>query len=243
MFVEESCLECHNSQGYRIGDVIGAISVSIPVNSLLREIKTNRLIILTGGILTVGLLLGILYFLTWRLVRKLDETQQELKKLASTDELTGLKNRRQIMKRLDEEFERAVRLTAPLCIIVLDIDHFKQINDSYGHPCGDQVLMQVAARLSENLRSYDSIGRIGGEEFLVISPGTAVDEAALLADRLLKTIRGTAFKDGPCTFDITISAGISMLSQADQNIDVLIRRADAALYKAKQGGRDMFVVQ
>jgi diguanylate cyclase (GGDEF)-like protein len=238
LFADSDCLNCHYSQGYRIGSVIGAISITIPISKLMGEIEANRLLIAISAILTVGILIGITYFLTWRLVIQLDEAQKSLKKLASTDELTGIKNRRQIMKRLDEEFERASRTKELLCIIILDIDHFKKINDTHGHPCGDQVLKQVANLMNENLRRYDSIGRIGGEEFLLVSPGSSLDDAATLAERLLQTIRSEEFGTGICRFSITISAGVTALSQTDSNVDSLIKRADMALYKAKHEGRN-----
>ena len=238
LYVEGSCLECHRTQGYHVGSVIGAISITIPIAGMLDEMKANRKLIILSGILTISLLVGIIYFLTWRLVIKLDETQNKLKMQASTDELTGLKNRRHIMKRLSEEFERATRLNDSLCIIIFDIDHFKRINDTYGHLCGDQVLKKVALQMSDNLRRYDSIGRIGGEEFLVIMPEASIQDATVLAERLLQTVRSDQFGDGTCSFAITVSAGIASLAAADKNVSSLIKRADSALYKAKENGRD-----
>ncbi|GAM09503.1 response regulator PleD [Geobacter sp. OR-1] len=240
--VEPDCLNCHSAQGYKAGDIIGAISISIPISKLMSEINANRLLISISAILTIGILVGITYFLTWRLVIQLDAAQKSLKKLASTDELTGIKNRRQIMKRLDEEFSRASRLGEPLCIIIMDIDHFKKINDTYGHPCGDRVLKQVASLITENLRNYDRIGRIGGEEFLLVSPGSSIDDARTLAERLRQTINNEQFGEGGCRFSITISAGVTALAQADDNVDILIKRADEALYEAKQSGRNRVVI-
>jgi diguanylate cyclase (GGDEF)-like protein len=238
LFVEPDCLTCHKSQGYKTGDIIGTMSISIPISQMVSEISANRLLISIAAILTIGILVGITYFLTWRLVIQLDAAQKSLKKLASTDELTGIKNRRQIMKRLEEEFERASRLHEPLCLIIIDIDHFKKINDSYGHPCGDQVLRQVASRMNDNLRRYDSIGRIGGEEFLLVSPGSTIDEAGILAERLRETICGEQFGEEPYRFSISISAGVTTLLETDSKVDTLIKRADEALYRAKHSGRN-----
>jgi len=242
LFVEASCMECHRSQGYHVGSVIGAISISTPATQMLQEIGANRKLIFAAAAVTIALLVGIIYFLTWRLVIKLDDAQKQLKKLASTDELTGLKNRRHIMQRLGEEFERSTRLNEPLCVIILDIDHFKQINDTHGHPCGDQVLKQVALSISDSLRRYDSIGRIGGEEFLIVMPGAFLEDARTLAERQLHTIRTESFSDGQNTFSLTISAGVSMLTPADKQVSSLIKRADSALYAAKQNGRDQVMV-
>lgn len=242
LFVEASCMECHRSQGYHVGSVIGAISISTPATQMLNEIGANKKLIIAAAALTIALLVGIIYFLTWRLVIKLDDAQKQLKKLASTDELTGLKNRRQIMQRLSEEFERSTRLSEPLCVIILDIDHFKRINDTYGHPCGDQVLKQVALSISDSLRRYDSIGRIGGEEFLIVMPGAFLEDARTLAERQLHTIRNESFSDGQNTFSLTVSAGVSMLAPTDKHVSTLIKRADSALYAAKQNGRDQIMI-
>ncbi|MSM40471.1 MAG: diguanylate cyclase [Geobacter sp.] len=242
LFVEASCMECHRSQGYHVGSVIGAISVSTPATQMMDEIGTNKKLVIAAAVLTITLLVGIVYFLTWRLVIKLDDAQKQLKKLASTDELTGLKNRRQIMQRLGEEFERSTRLDEPLCIIILDIDHFKRVNDTFGHPCGDQVLKQVALRISDSLRRYDSVGRIGGEEFMIVMPGAFLEDARTLAERQLHTIRNESFSDGQNTFSLTVSAGVSMLTASDKHVTTLIKRADNALYAAKQNGRDQVMV-
>ena len=161
-----------------------------------------------------------------------------MKKLASTDELTGLRNRRHTMRRLEEEYDRAVRLGEPLCLIILDVDRFKGINDRYGHPFGDVVLKSVAARLLETSRSYDVVGRIGGEEFLVITPGAALKEAMAHAERLLATIRGAVVGDGEREIFVTLSAGVTDFREGDSTAVALLKRADRALYRAKQEGRD-----
>ncbi|RII28820.1 MAG: diguanylate cyclase [Geobacter sp.] len=238
LFVEPSCLECHATKGYKVGDVIGAISITLPLSTYIRETRTNKILIIAAAALTICLLVTLIYVLTWRLVIKLDEVQKRLKKLASTDELTGLRNRRHIMKRLEEEFERAGRLNEPLCLIMLDIDHFKRINDTYGHPFGDLVLKRVARRLQEATRSYDITGRIGGEEFLVISPGTTAEEALHLAERLRTVVSQEPMGDGGKEVTITISAGFALSSPADSGSETLLKRADVALYRAKQGGRN-----
>nr|WP_246525170.1 diguanylate cyclase [Geomobilimonas luticola] len=238
LFVEQNCLECHATQGYKVGDVIGAISITIPATTLARETRASKILIIVAAVLTICLLVALIYVLTWRLVIKLDEVQKRLKKLASTDELTGLRNRRHIMKRLEEEFERAGRLLEPLCVIVLDIDHFKRINDTHGHPFGDLVLKRVAKRLQEATRRYDTIGRIGGEEFLVISPGTTAEEALHLAERLRTVVSQEPMGDGEKDVVITLSAGLTLSKPGDRGSETLLKRADAALYRAKQGGRN-----
>ena len=238
LYVEPSCLECHVSQDYRTGDVIGAISITIPMDSYIQATRSNKILIIAAAAVTICLLLSLICVLTWRLVVKLDEVQKRLKKLASTDELTGLRNRRHIMKRLEEEFERAGRTQEPLCLMMLDIDHFKRINDTYGHPFGDLVIKHVARRLQDATRRYDLIGRFGGEEFIVISPGTTAEEAMLLGERLRTMVSQEPIGDGEKEVAITVSAGFSLARSGDRNSETLLKRADEALYRAKQGGRN-----
>lgn len=238
LYVDQSCLQCHSTQGYKVGNVIGAISVTIPIGKELREANTNKLLIILAAVIMVGALIGITYFLTWRLVIKLDETQRRLKKQATTDELTGFKNRRHIMKRLEEEYLRASRLNEPLCLIFLDLDHFKQVNDTYGHPFGDIVLKNVAARIRESVRGYDIVGRIGGEEFMIIAPGSSIEEATVLAERVRNKIAFEPTGDENTVIPISISAGVTIADKRDNGITSLLKRADNALYRAKQEGRN-----
>lgn len=238
MYVDISCLECHFNQGYSLGDVIGAISVSLPIESFLSEQRANKLLILIGGGLSTLLVVSVCYFLTWRLVIKLDEAQHTLKHQATTDELTGLRNRRRIMSRLEEEFQRACRLQAPLCLIIIDIDHFKRVNDNYGHLFGDVVLRHVSATMQEIVRRYDIIGRIGGEEFLIIAPNATIEDAAILAERLREQVGNTPVTDRNLNITVTVSAGVAAFIEGEDSIETLLRRADTALYKAKREGRN-----
>lgn len=241
LLADTTCLECHKIQGYRVGSVIGAISIVIPATKLLEETSSTRLLLVLAALTAIGSLVGITYFLTWRLAINLDDVQRSLKKLATTDVLTDLKNRRAIMDRLEEEFQRAVRLDEPLSLVLLDIDHFKPVNDQYGHLFGDVVLKSVAAMMKEALRSYDVIGRIGGEEFLIISPGSSSEESTTLAERLLKRIEHEIISDGHTEIVVTISAGVTMLTDQDNAPAMLLKRADAAMYRAKQEGRNRVV--
>ncbi len=241
LFVDQTCLECHHTQGYRIGSIIGAISITIPATNVVKEATTIRLLITISAVLTILFLVVVTYFLTWRLVIKLDDVQRTLKKQATTDELTGLKNRRVIMKRLEEESERSTRLSEPLCIMIIDLDHFKRINDSYGHPFGDFVLKRVAHLVRDSMRRYDLVGRIGGEEFLVVSPVTGLNEAVALAERIRGRIMNETFHEGDVQISVTLSVGLTILTPGDQCVDDLLKRADIALYKAKEQGRNRVV--
>ncbi|MEK6742578.1 MAG: diguanylate cyclase [Nitrospirota bacterium] len=241
LVVEEACLACHRQQSYNKGDIRGGVSVMIPAEGLVAQMRTNRNQIVIDIIVTIGILLAILYFLAWKLVGRLDETQKRLKHIAATDELTGLKNRRHIMEHTHKEYQRAVRTGGTLSIILLDIDHFKRVNDSLGHAFGDKVLQAVAQEMQGGLRSYDLLGRIGGEEFLIASPGSTLDDAAGLAERIRQKIKGRKISDRTREISVTVSAGVTSLSEQDASADVILQRADEALYLAKQQGRDRVV--
>jgi len=239
--IDRPCLSCHSRQGYKIGDIRGGISISVPAAELVAQMKTNRNQIVIDVIVTIGVLLAIIYFLAWKLVGRLDETQKRLKHIAVTDELTGLKNRRYIMEELDKEYQRAARTGGTLSLILFDIDHFKRVNDNFGHAFGDTVLKAVAQEMQASLRTYDLLGRIGGEEFLIASPGSTLDEAVRLAERIRETIKGRKISNVTDTMTVTVSAGITSLSEQDAKADILLARADEALYLAKQQGRDRVV--
>jgi diguanylate cyclase (GGDEF)-like protein len=162
-----------------------------------------------------------------------------LENLSITDALTGIANRRHFEWRLSEEVERARRYKYPLSALLLDLDHFKQVNDNYGHQIGDTVLQQVAQRLKNSLRRTDFLARYGGEEFVVLAPQTPAERAIILGERLRQVIA-----ESPITvaddlqIRITLSVGIAVFPDHAQNESELIGAADAALYKAKQMGRN-----
>jgi diguanylate cyclase (GGDEF)-like protein len=162
------------------------------------------------------------------------ERTRELQRVASTDMLTGLHNRRKLDEVLGYEVERVHRYGGGLAVILLDIDHFKQTNDSYGHPAGDRVLAAVASILRSGARNIDSVGRWGGEEFMVICPQTELEGARALAEMLRLRIAATEF---PEVGRKTCSFGVAALAPAE-TLPGLVARTDAALYRAKQGGRN-----
>jgi diguanylate cyclase len=162
-----------------------------------------------------------------------------IEELAQTDDLTGLPNRRSIVKMLDDEIARGHRGT-PCSVAMIDIDWFKRINDTYGHPAGDEVLRTVAITVFANIRANDRFGRYGGEEFLLVLPGTARDEAALIVERLRAMIAELDWNAFAIDMAVTISAGIASLAPDDSS-DAILARADRALYAAKAGGRNRIV--
>ena len=162
--------------------------------------------------------------------------------LANTDVLTFIPNRRKIIVELQEEVIRSNRYGTPLSISILDIDHFKQVNDTYGHTTGDETLRCVAARLREQIRHPDIIGRYGGEEFLIVLPNSKADAAAEQAARLCQKIRDTQIEVNDQVLFVTISIGIAQFRIGQENWEGFLHRADEALYQAKNSGRDQWIV-
>ena len=165
----------------------------------------------------------------------------EVHQLAVTDELTGMFNRRGLFQFGQREFERALRFQRPLAAIMLDIDFFKRINDTYGHPIGDRVLRALAECCRDNLRTIDVIGRYGGEEFFILLPETDLEGALLVAERLRQSISQATVNFGREQLHVTVSLGVTALTPESPNLAALIERADQAEYQAKQAGRDRVV--
>lgn len=236
------CLECHAKQGYRVGDVRGGISVSFDISSVKAAMARNHLILLGLIVGTAGMVIAIFCVFAYRLMRRLHAAQEEIANLATTDELTGLANRRHFYSRLEEELGRVVRYETNLSLIMLDIDNFKRVNDQYGHPVGDRVLREVGRLLKANIRASDFAARYGGEEFAVLIPSLGVDEAARVAEKLRTVIEvNDLTMEGP-SIEVTISAGVadclSVISSKEELKMALIREADNALYRAKAEGRN-----
>lgn len=168
-------------------------------------------------------------------------TKEHLTHLADHDDLTGLLNRSALLKKLKTELYRVNRYNSPLALIYLDLDHFKELNDTYGHLAGDLALQQFAELLKDHSRIPDLIGRMGGEEFIICAPETTLDEAHQLAERIIKTTKETALKIGETSLEISASAGVVTAISGSQELDDLIGRADKAMYRAKQQGRNCCV--
>ncbi len=174
----------------------------------------------------------------WRQVQQSRASQEELERLASFDSLTGLYNRRTVLRLLDDQMKRAKRYDETLAVLMVDIDHFKEVNDRYGHLVGDRVLEAVASVLSQSVREVDRVGRYGGEEFLITLPKADVGSAREVGER----IRG-AVEEGGMTahhgavFHVTISVGVAGY-RSGEDLLAFVGRADDALYSAKQNGRN-----
>jgi diguanylate cyclase (GGDEF)-like protein len=169
-------------------------------------------------------------------------THDRLQQVASRDPLTSLYNRRFGMDRLGIEFQQAASRHTPLGVIMFDIDHFKRVNDTYGHLTGDQVLVEVSSLARKAIRESDVLIRYGGEEFVIVMPGAKPNVIKEVAERLRANVAGYDFQDGEQHLKITVSLGVTSYSPDLSEPDSLLREADEALYAAKEGGRDRVYV-
>ena len=169
----------------------------------------------------------------------LKESNRQLKELSQTDALTGLANRRRLMDILSVEFERSRRNDTPFSLLMIDLDHFKKINDNYGHQEGDVVLRSLAELMLSHLRQYDTAARFGGEEFSLVLPETDPVEAAGVAERMRKEIANMSFSGDIAKLKITASIGVATSpNDKIEHAEDLLRAADDALYEAKNNGRN-----
>ncbi len=240
LYVEESCLECHSEQGYKTGEIRGGISVTFDIGDIQGKLKSNSYMLIILGIVSTLILLGIVFFFTKRLVNQLSVARRKMEIMAITDGLTGIFNRRYVISKFGVEFDRAKRLNRNLGCILIDIDYFKKINDTYGHLTGDKVLKEATVLIGDTIRTYDVLGRYGGEEFLVILPEANFETAKILAERIRKHLRQNETIISYLSKDavFTISLGVAEMRDDDKNIDDVIGRADKGLYQAKGDGRD-----
>ena len=165
--------------------------------------------------------------------------REDMQKLATVDVLTGLLSRRHFMVLAEQELGRAIRYKGDLSVLMVDIDHFKTINDTHGHQVGDRVLRRIGEVFRSVLREIDFVGRLGGEEFAVVLPETAILQAFEVAERLRRTIETTEISlEHGLPQTVSVSIGVSSLHDPETNIDTLLGRADRALYEAKSQGRN-----
>ena len=229
------------------------------------EVSDTPVIILTGNddreLKIKGLEQGACDFITkpfdpeelvarMRVHLKIKHLQDDLKRsnellleLSNTDHLTGLFNRRFLMEALDKEVQRSRRKDGQVALLLLDIDHFKRVNDTHGHLQGDVVLQKVALHIQKELRSYDIAARYGGEEFVAVLPDTSLKEAFNVADRIRLSVQGMRFAGSLSNERVTVSLGVALFpSPSFDDIDGLLRAADEALYQAKERGRNRVII-
>ena len=226
-----------------IHDVAGrAAATAILLVDVSGEIATAQLALLLGGIayLAGG---GLLFVLFFRLVgwvgRRIEDSQQQLEQLAAIDKLTGFYNKRMYYSILDGEIARAQRNGRPISVLMLDIDHFKRINDNFGHIVGDRVLERLGILLRNSVRSENSVCRYGGEEIAIIVPEFGAGPASEMAERLREIVEQTTFSGGQGqSIKVTVSIGIAAFPEMAGSAEELTKAADSALYAAKEEGRN-----
>lgn len=172
---------------------------------------------------------------------ELKKALAEVEQLAKTDELTGISNRRNFYFLAEREFNLANRSKRNFALLILDIDRFKTINDTYGHPIGDEVIKYVAQECTRNLRQEDLCARWGGEEFVIFMSESDLSEAIIVANRIRDNVENQPLQINSGNVNLTVSIGVSVYHQQDENLDKTISRADKALYQAKKTGRNKVV--
>lgn len=216
--------------------------IGMPHETYFERFATMLVFVLTiGRCMFIGMFSSVLRDSLYKRGIELREAYKRIEELAELDELTGSFNRRSIMQTLDEEIVRARRSAIPCTIALIDLDWFKQINDQFGHPTGDEVLRTFAITVFANIRSIDKFGRYGGEEFLLILPETSEGAAQRTVDRLRAIVADLDWSAISHGMTVTISAGVASLRPNDAP-DSLLARADTALYKAKDLGRNRVVL-
>lgn len=236
LVVDEACMTCHAQQGYKVGDIRGGISVTVHADDLILEIKRAQIFMVIAGIGVISLIIASIWYISRFFIRDLQQAQEALARMASTDFLTGLSNRMTGYKTLAKELDRMSRKKTSLCIAMIDLDHFKNINDTYGHNVGDEILKIFSTILIDNIRKYDTACRYGGEEFLLIMPETSFEDAFIILNRILENLKLKPILTSKGDIQTSMSAGVVMAKE-DEDADSLVDRADSLLYRAKGDGR------
>lgn len=250
------CLRCHGEPaaapasmraiygdkhgfGWQLGEVIGAQIVSVPVAMQTKERDQAFILFLAG---TTGMLLLVMAVVNWMVsrsvLRPMEAANRTLARLAELDGLTGASNKRHFSQLLASHVEQAALRGEDLALVMIDLDHFKRVNDEYGHSVGDEVLRETADRVRRSIRRSDVFGRVGGEEFALLCPATDIAGAMATARQILRELNGSAFQ---AVGAVTASLGIAQL-KIGESAAALLDRADAALYEAKRMGRNRVVM-
>lgn len=211
-------------------------------NSLIEDLTAKRMIVATITYLLLFLVAGVISVLFAKNSVQKKQAFRKLQQYATTDDLTGLANRRELDKVALREFKRATRFTRHLSVLMLDLDHFKAINDTYGHNIGDSVLRHVADICVGSIRGQDFMARYGGEEFTILLPETNIENSSNLAQRICDQIAAMPYQEGQQLISITVSVGASEIEDGDIDFNDLLNRSDKALYEAKKRGRNQVVI-
>lgn len=224
--------------------VIGSFEIYRDVTNTWAQFK-NAIVMLIGVLFLVLLLVFVLSFLmVQKVTRSVKEIQKTIREQATTDPLTGIPNKRKILHTAEKEFSRACRRRdkglsdVEIGFIMMDVDRFKEVNDGYGHLAGDLLLKEISGRITDSLRVFDAVGRFGGDEFLVILPGSNLEQTRSVAHKIWMLIREKAFLLEGREVAVTVTLGISTLQSGDTEYTEAVKRADDNLYRAKSEGRD-----
>ncbi|MDZ7817160.1 MAG: diguanylate cyclase [Aliarcobacter sp.] len=264
--VEPSCLNCHQEQNYEIGDVLGGLRVSVPIDNYLENIeivesKSNILYLITiftsiSFIVMVTFTINSIYTrelnilkLNKTLENKVNQRTKELRlankkllEISNIDYLTNIPNRRCFFETGLKSFYLAKEKNSDLSIICIDIDYFKSVNDTYGHNIGDEILKLVVKVIEKFIRKSDILARTGGEEFTILLNNMNENNAFILAEKLRIAVENSFYDNDSIKIKTTISLGISQIKKDDEDLDSIISRADKALYLAKEGNRNKSVI-
>jgi diguanylate cyclase (GGDEF)-like protein len=235
ILMEARCLGCHEEKGFRVGQVRGGVSVAVPMTPLWAKNRRLSASIWWVHVLVWLLGLGGIVFG----FKRLQTAHDRIVTLMFTDSLTGIPNRRIFLESLEVAMSFAQRHQTPLAVIMADLDNFKKINDTFGHDTGDRVLQSFAILLVENIRQEDLVARFGGEEFILMLPGTSDTEAVALAERIKH--RWEEITPPEFSVRVTSSFGVSAYQPGD-SVSSLIEKADQALYEAKRLGKNQVVM-
>ncbi len=241
LYYEAPCDRCHRNLGYKIGDVRGGISISIPLKTLSAKMWRNRQLTAAFGLMAIILLLGALACVNRRFLKTLGEAQDKLVTSATIDNLTGLLNRRAGLERMEEELSRHQRSGQTLACLLVDLDCFKNINDSFGHQAGDKALAAFGTIVRKHTRKHDIVCRYGGEEFLILLADTTSEAAQKTAEKIRELTAGSPVEFDGSQIAITASIGLYLMQQGD-TVDTVIAHTDAALYEAKRTGRNQVIM-
>lgn len=232
---------CYLLLGLRNGLLMSATFIVLGVLAFNYRYMTEMALFNIVIVANVGLSSMAIMLFSHVYERSRVDNEQRLLDLASTDGLTGLANRMKLTEVFERERSHALRDNKPLSLVVLDLDHFKRINDQFGHDGGDQVLRHVADLLPGRLRETDLLCRLGGEEFALLLPGANLDQAAELADTLRQYLCDTPLQRNHDSIKLTFSAGVAALGEDGATLNELLLTADRRMYEAKGGGRNQVV--
>ncbi|WP_421870023.1 diguanylate cyclase [Motiliproteus sp.] len=246
LYVEPACLKCHTKQGYKVGDLRGAIHINFPSSQIdvlvdkQKQMSNRAHLIAFVAITLTGLMMIPLVLHLLKRIQQGAEQREELERRTRYDQLTGVLNRSNLLEHLNNNYHQATRLQQPLSLVMVDLDYFKAINDTYGHRAGDKVLRRAAEMIRSQLREHDQIGRYGGEEFMILLPDTPLDSALAVAERIRSLIELSEISTRlHPSIRTTVSCGVADSSlSGSSDAKMLIELADQALYLAKNRGRN-----